>query len=406
MNAQTLLKAVDGLYVEVVDTWVDFQSLHSAWENLRAQDPESSVFLSWEWMQSAFRAKPYRWSVLVVRSAEAPEAALCILPLKYRVHWSHSQQEFHSELEAGGRLLDSPYTGMLCAPEFESPCLARLADKLAQMPWVRLSLQWVAQGARTQMFAQAMQERGMTYKFRSYASKNGGINYLDYPQLSLPESFETYLETCLDGEPRRQFHRFQRRILAQNVMQFSIAERSSASNAIADLLKLAHDNLKAVESRGSAKRRIDGWAKTLQAAQAQGDLFLLSLQKDGQTVAALGHVLDPQHGHIHVVGFGIDPESDTSFAPTALYLQAIEWAIEQGYEVYDFGSGTIEDAAGFGAQSTKTEYLELRRLDPHPQMVFDSIGTGQALERIERYIREGKSDRAARGCKQLALLLS
>ncbi|MFC6760609.1 hypothetical protein ACFQFQ_15685 [Sulfitobacter porphyrae] len=87
------------LRVEVVDTQAGFAALKEAWQALEQRDPEGTVFLSWDWLREAFTDQLYRWSVLVVRDGGG--AVVCLVPLKYRVHWSGSQQEFQTQLQAG-----------------------------------------------------------------------------------------------------------------------------------------------------------------------------------------------------------------------------------------------------------------------------------------------------------------
>ena len=113
-----------GLQVDIVDTPDAFDALAPAWRRLQARDMESTVFLTWDWLALAFRQNPWRWSVLVVRDPVDSDEAICIVPLKYRTHWSRSQQEFQTQLEAGGRLLFSEYTGFLCDPSQEEAGLA------------------------------------------------------------------------------------------------------------------------------------------------------------------------------------------------------------------------------------------------------------------------------------------
>ena len=51
--------------VRLVDTPAGLDALRPVWEELQARDPEATIFLTWEWMAQAFRAHPYRWTVLV-----------------------------------------------------------------------------------------------------------------------------------------------------------------------------------------------------------------------------------------------------------------------------------------------------------------------------------------------------
>ena len=115
------------LVVDTIETWAEFRALKPDWQALETRDPQATVFLSWDWMAQAFRANPGRWRVVIVHSADR---LICVLPLKYRVHWSSSARAFQSEIEAGGRLLWSEYTGFLCDPTFQAQALSLAAAQL------------------------------------------------------------------------------------------------------------------------------------------------------------------------------------------------------------------------------------------------------------------------------------
>jgi len=140
------------LQVSIIDSYADFVKLRDAWQGLERRDPESTVFLTWDWMAQIFRDRPFRWSVLVVRDQARAGDVLCILPLKYRVHWSTSRKEFQTELEAAGRLLWSEYTGFLCNP--------------VRMPWTKLTMRYVAQHRRCTIFTEALADQGFSVRFR------------------------------------------------------------------------------------------------------------------------------------------------------------------------------------------------------------------------------------------------
>lgn len=207
--------------VEVIDTFHAFEELRPGWSRLIEQDSESSVFLSWDWLAEAFRDNPYRWSVLIARHTTEPDNIACILPLKYRVHWSRSRNEFHTELEAGGRLLWSEYTGFVCDPRWEEAALKAVAVKLAQMPWARLSMRYVAQPRRAQIFTGALEKAGFSVSWKDYMINKGQTNNLICPTAWLPEDFDTYLASQISANTRQQFSRFRRRNLDNGDMHFS-----------------------------------------------------------------------------------------------------------------------------------------------------------------------------------------
>ena len=396
----------NGLYVDVVDTWAGFRALKPAWERLLAQDSESTVFLSWDWLARAFRDNAFRWSVLVVREAEDAQEVMCILPLKYRVHWSRSQEEFHTEIEAGGRLLWSEYTGFLCHPSFEAQGLEAVAVKLAQLPWTRLSMRYVAQERRAKLFVDAMERRGCVGAFREYRINNGETDNLVCPQVSLPDDFETYLNEQVSANRRQKWYRFQRQRIGSGQVRFEVADAHSAEADITALLDLWMGRWEEEKGTASALKAAGNYGDVLMAAQAQGDLYLPLLRSEDRTLGALGHVVDRARGRVHFIIAGRDVAARDPFIGAALHFHSIKWAIENGMTLYDFCHGNEAYKYSFGAEDREVQYFVLRRKRYNPHLAFDSIGTGEALRRVEGFLKDGKTERAAQGCAQLARLLS
>ncbi|MFG6661581.1 hypothetical protein [Sulfitobacter sp. 915] len=122
------------LHVEIIDTNEGLLSLKVDWQELEARDPEMTFFLSWEWLAEVFRQHPGRWRVLVARKANEQSSCVGILPLKYRLHWSSTRNQFETQIEAGGRLMFSEYTGFLCESGLERPVMEIFGNALRRMP--------------------------------------------------------------------------------------------------------------------------------------------------------------------------------------------------------------------------------------------------------------------------------
>ncbi|MCE0503936.1 GNAT family N-acetyltransferase [Roseivivax sp. GX 12232] len=407
MKADTrITRAAPRLSTEVVDSPAEFAALRPEWEALEARDPEATVFLSWAWMNEAFRDRPYRWSVFVVRDGGDGDRVIALLPLKYRLHWSVSRNELQTEIEAGGRLLFSEYTGFLCQPEQEAEALAELAAKLARMPWVRFSMRYVAQARRCRVFTEALEAQGLPVRFRDYRINGKTTDNLLCPQVELPESFETYLATQVSRSKRQRLRKDRRAHFEGGGYSITHADAESFET---DLAALTRFWLAAwTESKGAevAERVASNYAAVLRAAQATGTLFLPVLRRGGEPIGALGHVIDREAGSAHFIVIGRDPEAEESFIGSALHFHSIEWAISEGLICYDFCHGNEDYKYGYGAEDSAVLYFESRRRDPAPGFAFDALSTGAALERIEGFLAEGKHERARAACAQLANLYS
>lgn len=394
---------VNTLQVDVIDSHAEFVKLRSAWQDLERRDPESTVFLTWSWMGEVFHDKFYKWSVLVVREQGN---VLCILPLKYRVHWSTSRKEFQTELEAAGRLLWSEYTGFLCDPAYEAEALTAAADKLAQMPWVKLSMRYVAQHRRCKIFTDALADKGFSVRFRDYMINKKQTNNLLCPQVDLPEDFNTYMTTQISSNTRQKFNRFKRRSLDTGEYSISCTDDTSLEADMEALLTFWKQKWGEQKGDKQAERVAGNYRDVLTAAQRTGTLFMPVLRNGDTLLGALGHVLDAKNGLMHFIVAGRDSDAKEGFIGSALHFFSIEWAIQQRYICYDFCHGNEPYKYTYGAQDQNVLYFEVRRKDLYDNMVFDSVCTGEAMRRVETFLSTGKTDHAAHACAQFAKLFS
>ncbi|TNF21109.1 MAG: GNAT family N-acetyltransferase [Rhodobacteraceae bacterium] len=394
------------LTVRIVDTVAGLDALRPAWQALEARDPEATIFLTWDWMARAFRANPYRWSVLVAEAPDRPGTALCILPLKYRTHWSRSRDEFHTELEAGGRLLWSEYTGFLCHPEREAEALQAVTDHLAAMPWMRFSMRYVAQNRRCRLFTDAFEARGFGVKYKSYRINGNKTDNLVCPQVDLPEDFDSFLAGQLSANRRQKYNRLKRDHLDSGALHITTAGDADFDAALEVLLDLWQRRWRDQKGAETAERVAGNYRDVLRAAQEIGAAYLPVLWKGERPLGALGHVVDRRNGVVHFIAGGRDPQAEDKGIGQLLHVHSIEWAIGQGLICYDFGHGNEAYKYSYGATDQAVLYFEIRRRAYEPSLAFDFLCAGEALRRIEEFLTRGSTDKALKACAQLSRVLS
>jgi len=394
------------MYVSLIESIAEFEKMRAAWQNLEQRDPESNVFLTWNWLAHAFAANSYRWSVLSVRRGGPTGPIVCIVPLKYRVHWSSSRQEFQTELEPAGRLLWSEYTGFLCDPVHEQAALTAAASHLARLPWVKLSMRYVAQHRRCKIFTDALEAREFSVAYKPYLINGGETNNLLCPQVDLPENFDTYLQAQVSANRRQQYNRFKRKFLDTGEYTITCADVGSFESDVATLITFWKAKWAPEKGEGSAERGARNFENVLRAALATGTLFMPVLRHGDTPLGVLGHVLDEKNGLVHFIIAGRDATADEPFIGAALHFFAIEWAIRQDYICYDFCHGNEAYKYTYGAKDHEVLFFEIRRLALSDDLVFDSLCVGEALKRVQGFVESEKPDLASKGLSQLARLFT
>lgn len=388
-----------GFKLEIVETDAELEAMKPGWRALEMRDPESGVFLSWDWLSRAFRDNPQRWRVFAVRSGRD---YVCIFPAKYRVHWSRKLIELQSEIEAGGRLIWSEYTGFLCDPEHEEAALEFLARHLAALPWSRLSLRYEASESRAERFMRAFPPDQFNSKSMEYRINKGETDNLVSPQIALPATFEDYLQTKLSKNAREKVRRSFRRHVETGELRISQTTTETFDRDVDILLKHWTRKWAPTKGIGSANKVAGNYRRILRSALDLGGLFLPVLWKDEIPLGALGHVIDVRNRQVHFIVAGRNTAADISNIGIILHTHSIRWAIRNGFRIYDFCHGNEAYKYSFGAEDKRLNYFSIRRRSSGSGAgTLDVINTGEALRRAIEFIDAGKQTEASAACRQI-----
>ncbi|WP_146585926.1 GNAT family N-acetyltransferase [Puniceibacterium confluentis] len=405
MAAATKVVSRDsGIQVSVIDTYEGFQALRPGWMALQARDPEGTIFLSWAWLDAAFRAAPGQWRVLVAHGPDRNAGPVCVMPLRLRVHWSRSRSEFQTEIEAGGRLLYSEYTGFLCDPAFEDTAIAAIARRLQTLPWSTLSLRYESSRNRAALFAQSFADNDFDVSFRPYMINDGATDNLLCPHVPLPGSYETWLQTMPRPGTRQKIRRFSRRFLTNGDWHISFATARTFRRDVDILLGFWQEKWLASKGAEAAAKVAANYRLILETALKIDCLFLPVLWQGDRPLGALGHVVDHEMDRLHFIVAGRDTGSDAAAIGLLLHAESIRWGIENGFADYDFCHGNEPYKYSFGARDLRVSYFTIRRKALGNSAVLDRLCLPTALARVQTFLEDGKHDRALAGVAQLARL--
>lgn len=389
------------LHVEEIDSFEGFAGLQPAWTALLERDPASGLFLSWPWLAEAFVRHPGRWKVLAVREAVRNGRYLCFLPLKLRLHWSRSEQLLHTQIDPGGRLGFSEYTGFLCDPVEEERAIPALARHLAGRPWADLALRYEPTGRRSALFAAAFPPEAFRTVWQPYRINGGSTNNLLCPGIDLPDSYERYLETSPGSNTRQKLRRFARKYLDSGEMRLSFADAASFPRDLDSMMGFWRakwaplkdpDNLAALEAN----------YRQMMADSLRLDALVMPvLWRGDQPLGAMGGIADHARGHLVFAVSGRDPGSDDPAIGLLLHAAAIRWAIERGFRRYDFGHGDEPYKYTFGAKDRETYNLGITRRDRRAE-VFDPFCLPEALRRARDAAEQGRTEQTLAILRQIA----
>jgi len=394
------------LLIEMIDTEAGFLALKTAWQALEKHDPEGTVFLSWNWLREAFRGKSGQWRILALRRADVAQGYVCFFPMKYRLRWSKSRTELQSEIEAGGRLLWSEYTGFLCDPEWESQSMRLMAERVQSLPWAWLSLRYEMSENRARLFTEAFPADKFSVSWKGYFINDGETDNLMCPQVELPDTFEAYLQTCISAKTRYKLRKPMSTYLDTGEVRIREASTASFEQDLELILKFWSKRWKPEKGPKTTRLAAANYRRILTAAHKTGLLYMPVLWKDNRPLGAHGYICDPEMKRIHFIVSGRNTEATEPYIGNLLHGHSLRRSIEMGYGTYDFCHGNEAYKYSYGAKDKRANYFTIRRRGKAASNArFDRISAPQAMIRAAEDLHSGKQDRAAHICRQMADML-
>jgi CelD/BcsL family acetyltransferase involved in cellulose biosynthesis len=321
------------LVVKTLSSAADFSALRSEWESLVADNHATTIFQTWEWMNSWWETygSAHRLHLLVARDQSG---ALCgIAPLMIR--WERVGPLPVRVLEfIAGHSVASEYLDFISAPGMEREVANTFVGHLL--------------------------ERGGWGLWRSYQMKEGSVTrqvlmaqaaarglhlspVADAPALfiALPKTWDEYLSK-LRHHARNNLRRHRRRI--EEAGGFNVVDRSDDPDALGEFVKLhvarMRDANRVTSFESDAFSRFH--AVIAERARQLGRLRLLFLHREGRPVAALyGFAL---HGRWYFYNTGSDPSLREHHVAAFLLSCCIERCIGEGMTEFDFlGPGEYKE---------------------------------------------------------------
>ena len=403
--AQPVWKATEieveyGLRVEVIDTFTAFAQLQGAWGDVLSRDPESGLFLSWAWLAEAFVRNPGKWKVLAAREGGRDGRYLGFLPLKLRLHWSRSQGLLQTQLDPGGRLAFSEYTGFLCDPDHELRVLSSFARHLMQSNWADLELRYEPTGRRSRIFAQAFPEDAFRVIWQPYRLNGGKTNNLVCPRIALPETFDRYLETGPGSNTRQKLRRFARKHIDTGDMQITKSDARTFDRDLDLMMAMWKAKWAPLKDPANLDALERNYRQMMTDSLAVGALAMFVMRRGESVLGILGNIADLHSKSLIFALSGRKADDDNPAIGLLLHAHAIRWAIDAGFATYDFGHGDEAYKYTFGAVDAEVFNLRITRI-LRDQQVFDPFCAPEALRRAQDSLENDKAHDALRILRQI-----
>jgi CelD/BcsL family acetyltransferase involved in cellulose biosynthesis len=347
------------MHVEIISSREEFTRLRADWDAVYAADPEAEYYLSWTWLSNWLASPRIRWLILAAKSDAGADRYVAFFPLRMRTRMNKDGSVFREFATAGSRIAD--YTGYICLPEHASEVTSAFARQLKAMSWSRLVLDSVGLSeSRLNLFLSLFPKRDFDIVAQRAVNSDGVDNSI-CPRVTLPDSFDRYLDEQLGPSTRQKVRRFLRK-LEEPDGRFRITHATDETlerdlGILGDLWR---------DKWGPRKGHRTGpiirvLQKVLRFCHREGALFMPVLW-DGETpLGALGILLDEQKRAMLFLVSGLDTSRNNPAPGVLLHAYAIRHAIRNGYVTYDFLRGNEPYKYMFGPQERRLANLEIRR---------------------------------------------
>jgi len=378
--------------IELIESHDAFCRLENDWQSTYRADHEASVFLSWRWMHSLLIGRADQPCIIawyddsIADSANDKPHFRAFLPMRRQVRLSHSRGEFYNAMSFAGNYW-ADYTGVLCDPAVQAQAVPELGAALSSLSWRRLYLEGIGQSSERveALLAAVREDENLRLETRHLSDNDGATDLGKAPTVTLPNSFEAWLQGSLSANTRQKLRRFRRRLSADDAFNLRLTTVQTLESDIAALQRFWH--LRWAEAKGRHVDTLaDKYAALVREGLNAGDMILLVLSYNGEPVALHACYVDPVR---RVLSFFVGAR-DLSFSLVApgliLHAHAIEWAIEQQLAQYDLLRGDETYKYSLGAVDQAVEsFLITRQHLPVEYRFLDIECRAAALSALQAY---------------------
>lgn len=322
-------RALAPLAMRLVRTPAELEALAPAWRSLHRRAAAASIFNDWAWQSAWWRLYGPGRELRVLVASRA-DAIVGVLPAYIETTLQFGLPARLLRLVGDGGDTYPDDLGPLLAPGEERAVGGALAAALLRLPGYDVAR--LADIDSSSAFPDAFTAAAQAAGLKCSRERGQHIAYV-----RLPRDWDAFLRS-LSGHRRSHIRRNRKKLERAHVSRFFLwSESERLGNAIERLAELHRRRWGSASSAFATREYREVHLATMRDALAQGRLRLYCLEIGGAIVAMLyGYRL---RNRIYVVQAGFDPHYAEWRPGSVLLEQALEHAIGEGNEIFDFLRG-------------------------------------------------------------------
>ncbi|RCW21155.1 CelD/BcsL family acetyltransferase involved in cellulose biosynthesis [Ciceribacter lividus] len=334
------------MLIDVIDTPQAFEAVRPQWEGVFEADPHAQHFISWVWL-NRYLGRRRRWFILALREGvDAPYVAFFPLRLQTR---RDKDGFFYDEIIMAGNYA-ADYTGFIAEPAFEDRAVAGFAAYLKGQNWTEIKFDYFG-GPPSRRIALIKALQGPEVMFRdSKRSSPHNIDNCICPVITLPETWETYLEQHMSAQSRQKLRRFLRKVEDDPAYRITWATPETIDRDLDILFDFWRIRWQPQKGAEMTERLIRASREMLMDCFADGNLDVPVLWHEDRPLGALANIIDRQKKTVLFYITGRDEEWKLPSPGLVLHGTCIRRAIGEGFRFYDFLRGNEPYKYMFGVE--------------------------------------------------------
>lgn len=377
--------------IEIIDRIEVFEAIRTNWEDIYDRDPQAQFFISWVWISKTiaeYNQSKTPWLILAAKSSSNSSDYVGFFPLTIETNDNEQGGFFFNQLSPIG-VTDAEYPGLLCLPEYEAETVSCLANYLQQQDsWSILEMSNIPQAnKRLSLLLSNFDAASFNTKEQSPDSYQNPLDTVKnniIPYLTLPDSWELYLQDTVSSNTRQKIRRFLRKI--ENSAEFGITNVNGENlerhiEIITGFWRTSWESRKGVKECNLILRSM---ALELRQLFEHNCLHLPVLWQQGKPLGAIANLVDVNKKTILFLVGGRDETFKKFPSGFVLHADAIRDAIENGFKTYDFLMGNEAYKYSFGAQERYIQTVTVERRNWKEQARKLDVRTLPALLEISQ----------------------
>ncbi|MBW4569286.1 MAG: GNAT family N-acetyltransferase [Tolypothrix carrinoi HA7290-LM1] len=351
------------MQINIIDNFETFKERRENWDSVYAADPQAEFFLSWVWLSGWLQMVHEPWFILAAKPDTNDSSYVAFFPLKVTLNQQNGGGFYTQLYMAGNSMAD--YTGLICLPGYEEEVIPAFAAYIQQqLVWSTFDVQNILE-TDTRMSLFLRHFSGDKFEFSQHRIQNQGEDTDHYiaPYVSLADDWDQYLQNNVGSNTRQKIRRFLKKIESDE-FHITHVDANNLESHIEILLRFWESKWR--DKKGDNCDVIMNYVRAiLRHCFENNCLYLPVLWKGDTPLGAIANFVDVRQKSMLFSITGRDETFKNPSPGLILHADAIRYAIQNGFKVYDFLRGNEEYKYSFGAKERRIQHIVAKYKDCH-----------------------------------------